>query len=71
MPLIADELEKRDIDIISSVFYFAGVVKNMLKEIENNDETDDFNQLKEVVIRYMLDWGILWNMMNWIEKLNN
>lgn len=48
MPQLAAGLEDNNVDIVSSAFYFAGVVKNILTEIDDQD-------LKEVIIRYMLD----------------
>lgn len=55
MPFIAKELEKREIDIVSSGFYFAGVVKNILQEMRESESIEDFSQIKELIIRYMLD----------------
>lgn len=47
-PSFLDELEKNEIDMKSTVFFFAGAVKEMLNEIDDKS-------LKEVIIKYMFD----------------
>lgn len=55
MPDIAEALYENKIDIISSTFYFAGAVKNMLEEMSQDENIENFEAIKELVLRYMLD----------------
>ena len=47
-PFVEQKLEENNISLISTLFYFAGVVKQLLNE-------DDDKQFKEMILRYMLD----------------
>ncbi len=46
-PFVEEQLEKNEISQITTLFYFAGIVKELLKE-EDKD-------IKELILRYMLD----------------
>ena len=46
-PFVEEQLAKNEITSITTLFYFAGVVKELLKE-EDKD-------IKELILRYMLD----------------
>lgn len=47
-PFVEQKLEENNISLISTLFYFAGVVKQLLNE-------DDDKQIKEMILRYILD----------------
>lgn len=47
-PFVEQKLEENSISFISTLFYFSGVVKQLLNE-------DDDKQFKEMILRYMLD----------------
>ena len=47
-PFVEKKLEENNISLISTLFYFAGVVKQLLNE-------DDDKQIKEMILRYILD----------------
>ena len=47
-PFVGQKLEENNISLISTLFYFAGVVKQLLNE-------DDDKQIKEMILRYILD----------------
>lgn len=47
-PFVEQKLEENNISFISTLFYFSGVVKQLLNE-------DDDKQFKEMILRYMLD----------------
>lgn len=47
-PFVEQKLKENNISFISTLFYFSGVVKQLLNE-------DDDKQFKEMILRYMLD----------------
>lgn len=47
-PFVEQKLEENNISFISTLFYFSGVVKQLLNE-------DNDKQFKEMILRYMLD----------------
>ena len=47
-PELEQKLKENSISFISTLFYFSGVVKQLLNE-------DDDKQFKEMILRYMLD----------------
>lgn len=47
-PFVEQKLEENNISLISTLFYFAGVVKQLLNE-------DNDKQIKEMILRYILD----------------
>lgn len=47
-PFVEQKLEENNISFISTLFYFAGVVKQLLNE-------DNDKQIKEMILRYILD----------------
>lgn len=47
-PFVEQKLKENSISFISALFYFSGVVKQLLNE-------DDDKQFKEMILRYMLD----------------
>lgn len=46
-PFVEEQLEKNEISQITTLFYFAGIVKELLKEEDKS--------IKELILRYMLD----------------
>ena len=47
-PFVEQKLKENSKSFISTLFYFSGVVKQLLNE-------DDDKQFKEMILRYMLD----------------
>ena len=47
-PFVEQKLKENNISFISTLFYFSGVVKQLLNE-------DNDKQIKEMILRYILD----------------
>jgi len=52
MPKIEEQFKDNDINMVSAIFYFATLVRDLIPSIEDEDLRAG---IKEMAIRYMLD----------------